>query len=208
MLTLPKLRGGAMAKFRSVRWTMITLFVGAMVLNYLSRSILGVAAPTIMAEQHISTAQYSWITGAFQITIMLQPVSGFVLDLIGLKVGFALFAGAWSLLTMAHVLATGWPTFAGLRGMLGFVEGAAQPARARVPQAARPPRLVGDRVGAFPCRPGMGHAVAVDAALPDQRAAFRHRPHRAFRLASISRCRPRLPVRARGRSMGAPARHA
>ena len=116
-----------MTKFRSVRWTIIGLFVGAMVLNYMSRSILGVAAPAIMAEQHISTAEYSWITGAFQLGIMFQAVCGYVLDLIGLKLGLALFVGAWSLLTMAHGLATGWLGFAGLRGFLGLVEGAAQP---------------------------------------------------------------------------------
>src|SRR5207302_6316621 len=105
MLTLPQ-RGRAMKKFRSVRWTIIGLFVGAMVLNYLSRSILGVAAPTIMAEQNISTEQYSWITGAFQLGIMLQPLCGLVLDVVGLKVGFALFAAACSLLTMARGIAT------------------------------------------------------------------------------------------------------
>ena len=117
-----------MGRFRSVRWTVIGLFVGATILNYLSRSILGVAAPTIMAEQHISTAQYSWITGAFQLGIMLQPLCGYALDVIGLKIGLALFVSAWSLLTMAHGLATGWLGFAGLRGCLGLVEGAAQPA--------------------------------------------------------------------------------
>ncbi len=121
-----------MGRFRSVRWTIIALFVGAMVLNYMSRSILGVAAPTIMAEQNISTAAYSWITGAFQLGIMLQPVCGYVLDVIGLKAGLALFVGAWSLLTMAHGLATGWLSFAGLRGLLGLVEGAAQPAGMKV----------------------------------------------------------------------------
>jgi ACS family hexuronate transporter-like MFS transporter len=81
-----------------------------------------------MAEQHISTAQYSWITGAFQLGIMLQPLCGYALDVIGLKIGLALFVSAWSLLTMAHGLATGWLGFAGLRGCLGLVEGAAQPA--------------------------------------------------------------------------------
>ena len=121
-----------MRQFRSVRWTIIGLFVVAMVLNYLSRSILGVAAPTIMAEQNISSAQYSWVTGAFQLGIMLQPVAGYVLDVIGLKLGLALFVGAWSLLTMAHGFATGWLGFAGLRGSLGLVEGAAQPAGMKV----------------------------------------------------------------------------
>ncbi|MBB3910935.1 MFS transporter [Sphingomonas desiccabilis] len=117
-----------MRRFPYIRWTIIGLFVGAMVINYLTRSILGVAAPAIMAEQHISSAQYSWITGAFQLGIMFQPVAGYLLDLIGLKVGFTLFVAVWSLITMGHGLATGWMGFAGLRGALGLVEGSAQPA--------------------------------------------------------------------------------
>jgi len=119
-------------KFRYVRWSIMGVFVCAMILNYLSRSILGVAAPTIMAEQGISAAQYSWVTGAFQLGIMLQPVCGYLLDAIGLKVGLILFVSAWSLLTTAHGLATGWLGFAGLRGALGLVEGSGQPAGMKV----------------------------------------------------------------------------
>jgi ACS family hexuronate transporter-like MFS transporter len=120
-----------------------------MILNYLSRSILGVAAPTIMAEQDISTAEYSWITGTFQLGIMLQPVCGYVLDVIGLKAGLALFVGAWSLLTMAHGLATGWLGFAGLRGFLGMVEGAAQPAGMKVVAQWFPARERGLAAGIY-----------------------------------------------------------
>lgn len=117
-----------MRRFRNIRWTIIGLFVVAMVINYLARSVLGVAAPAIMAEQHISAAENSWITGAFQIGIMFQPLAGYVLDVVGLKIGFTLFVTVWSLITMAHGLATGWMGFAGLRGALGLVEGSAQPA--------------------------------------------------------------------------------
>jgi len=132
-----------------VRWTVIGLFVGATILNYLSRSILGVAAPTIMAEQHISTAQYSWITGAFQLGIMFQPLCGYALDVIGLKVGLALFVSAWSLLTMAHGLAAGWLGFAGLRGCLGLVEGAAQPAGMKLVSQWFPARERGLAAGIY-----------------------------------------------------------
>lgn len=117
-----------MARFAHVRWTIIALFVLAMVINYLARSVLGVAAPAIMAEQAISSAQYSWITGAFQLGIMFQPVAGYLLDVIGLKLGFTLFVAVWSLITVGHGLASGWLGFAGLRGALGLVEGSAQPA--------------------------------------------------------------------------------
>jgi ACS family hexuronate transporter-like MFS transporter len=115
-------------RFAHIRWTIIGLFVVAMVINYLARSVLGVAAPAIMAEQHISAQQYSWITGAFQVGIMFQPVAGYILDSVGLKIGFTLFVTLWSLITMGHGLASGWLGFAGLRGALGLVEGSAQPA--------------------------------------------------------------------------------
>ena len=117
-----------MRRFSNLRWTIIGLFVVAMIINYLARSVLGVAAPAIMAEQHISAVEYSWITGAFQVGIMFQPVAGYLLDLVGLKIGFTLFVAVWSMITMAHGLATGWLGFAGLRGALGLVEGSAQPA--------------------------------------------------------------------------------
>jgi len=111
-----------------VRWAITCLFVGAMILNYLARSVLGVAAPVILAEQAISSEQYSWITSAFQIGVMFQPLAGFLLDGAGLRIGFALCLAVWSLITMGHVLAKGWLSFAGLRFTLGLAEGSAQPA--------------------------------------------------------------------------------
>ena len=110
------------------RWTIIGLLVGAMVINYLSRSVLGVAAPVILAEQKISNIEYGWITGAFQLGVMLQPAAGYFLDSVGLRVGFALCVALWSLITMAHGLVNGWFGFAALRGLLGLAEGSAQPA--------------------------------------------------------------------------------
>ena len=112
----------------NLRWTIIALFVGAMILNYLSRSVLGVAAPVILTEQGISNEQYGWITGAFQLGVMFQPLIGYLLDGAGLRIGFALCVGIWSMITMAHVFAQGWLGFAALRGALGLAEGSAQPA--------------------------------------------------------------------------------
>ena len=57
---------------------------------------------------------------AFQIAIMLQPICGYVMDTIGLKMGFAIFAVAWSFISMAHGLAATGRSF-GLRA-LGFAE--------------------------------------------------------------------------------------
>src|SRR4030095_10592681 len=113
---------------KALRWWMIGLIMLGSVINYLTRSTLGVAAQTLITDLHITTAQYSWIVGTFQIAIMLQPIAGYVLDVVGLKVGFAIFAIAWSVISMAHGLANSWQAFAGLRGLLGLAEGSANPA--------------------------------------------------------------------------------
>jgi MFS transporter, ACS family, aldohexuronate transporter len=113
---------------RAVRWWMISLLMLGAMINYLTRSTLAVAAPTILQDLAITTKQYAWIVGAFQGAIMLQPFCGYVLDTIGLKLGFGLFALAWSLITMAHGLAHNWTVLFWLRGLLGLAEGSANPA--------------------------------------------------------------------------------
>lgn len=117
----------ARRKIIGLRWLIIGMVMLGGVVNYLTRSTLSVAAPTILAQYHITNQQYSWITDAFQGAIMLQPVVGYVLDVVGLKYGVALFALAWSVICMAHGLATSWQGLAWLRGALGFAEGSANP---------------------------------------------------------------------------------
>ena len=115
-------------KIKGLRWWMIGLVMLGAVINYLTRSSLAVAAPTVLKELDISTAEYSYITAAFQGAIMLQPLCGYVLDVIGLKFGYAMFAVAWSIICMLHGFATNWQTLAVLRGLLGLAEGSANPA--------------------------------------------------------------------------------
>jgi MFS transporter, ACS family, hexuronate transporter len=117
-----------MRKLWGLRWWMMALLMVGSVINYLTRATLAVAAPTVLKDLDISTQQYSWILSAFQFAIMLQPLCGYVMDVIGLKLGFALFAISWSIVSMAHGLASNWQTLFGLRALLGFAEGSANPA--------------------------------------------------------------------------------
>lgn len=113
---------------KGLRWWMMGLLMLGSIVNYLTRSSLAVAAPTLTEQLGITAKEYSWIVGTFQGAIMLQPICGYVLDVVGLKIGFAIFAISWSLISMAHGLAHNWQMFAGLRGLLGFAEGCANPA--------------------------------------------------------------------------------
>ncbi|WP_297509482.1 MFS transporter [uncultured Caulobacter sp.] len=118
----------ALPKLRALRWWIIGLVMLGAIVNYLTRSAMGVAAPTVLKDLGVSVKEYSWITSAFQLGIMLQPACGYVLDTLGLRTGFAVFAAAWSLIAMAHGLAANWQGLAALRGLLGLAEGSAQPA--------------------------------------------------------------------------------
>jgi MFS transporter, ACS family, hexuronate transporter len=111
-----------MRKLWGLRWWMMGLLMLGSVINYLTRATLAVAAPTLLKDLSISTQEYSWVVSGFQFAIMLQPLCGYVMDVI------ALFAIVWSIVSMAHGLATNWQTLFGLRALLGFAEGSANPA--------------------------------------------------------------------------------
>jgi len=118
-----------MNKFKGMRWWMVGLVTAGLIVNYLARNTLSVAAPTMMHELNITTQQYSYVVVAWQICYaLMQPVAGFLLDTVGTKIGFAVFALAWSLACAAAALATGWQSLAFLRGVLGMAEAAGIPA--------------------------------------------------------------------------------
>jgi MFS family permease len=62
---------------------MIALLMIGSIINYLTRSTLGVAAPTILRDLHITAQQYSWIVGTFQGAIMFSLVIGALVARIG-----------------------------------------------------------------------------------------------------------------------------
>jgi len=139
---------------------MIGLIMLGSIINFLTRSTLAVAAPTMLSALHITVRQYSWIVGAFQIAIMAQPVCGYVLDVLGLKIGFAIFAAAWSLVNMAHGLAHSWQSLAWLRGLLGFSEGSANPAGMKATAEWFPAKERGIAGGIFNIGASVGSMVA------------------------------------------------
>ncbi len=149
-----------MVNFRNLRWCMIGLIMLGSILNYLTRSTLAVAADTILNDLRITAQQYSWILAAFQGTIMLQPLCGYVMDRIGLKKGFAIFAGSWSIISMAHSLAHSWPVFAFLRGLLGLAEGSANPAGMKATAEWFPAKERGLAGGVFNIGASVGSMLA------------------------------------------------
>lgn len=110
----------------ALRWWMISLITVGTIFNYLTRAMLGVAAPYLVSIG-VTEKEFAWITSFQQVGLLFQPAVGYIMDVIGLKLGFGVFALAWALITMLHGAATNWQILAGLRGLMGFAEGSAQP---------------------------------------------------------------------------------
>ena len=149
--------------WRSVplRWRLIALVTLGTILNYLARSTLSVAAPQLKTEFGMSTEDYSWVVLAFQASYtVMQTVAGGVLDALGTRLGFFLFAVGWALANMAHALATGWPSLALFRALLGASEAAAIPAGAKTVSEWFPPRERSLATSVFQMGTSVGNMIA------------------------------------------------
>lgn len=110
------------------RWMILAFIVLGTVINYIDRNALGVLAPQLKTELNFTTEQYSYVVGAFQFCYaLMQPLAGYVTDLIGLKAGYALFALVWGIAAALHGFAGNWQAMAFFRGLLGVSEAAALP---------------------------------------------------------------------------------
>jgi ACS family hexuronate transporter-like MFS transporter len=149
------------ARRPTLRWWIIGLVTLGTTLNYLARSSLSVAAPTLKTEFAMTTEQYSYVVIAFQAAYtVMQPVAGAVLDWIGTRIGFAIFAVGWALANMAHGLATGWQSLAFFRGLLGATEAAAIPGGLKVVSEWFPARERTVATGWFNIGSSMGNMIA------------------------------------------------
>ena len=116
-----------------LRWKMLALMLVGTIVIYVDRNVLGVLAPILQKELSFTTAQYSYVVSAFQLVYSFsQPVAGYLTDLIGPRVGYAVAAVIWGAAAAMHGLATGWVSMAGFRGLLGLSEAVAIPTGTKV----------------------------------------------------------------------------
>ena len=119
-----------MKSVKGFRWWIVGLICLGTIINYLARNSLAVLAPQLQTKLNFTTQEYSYIVGAFQIgyTVM-QSVCGFVLDYLGLRLGFSLFGAAWSLFNMLHAFAGGWIGLAVFSRVAWLKRGSGHPGR-------------------------------------------------------------------------------
>jgi ACS family D-galactonate transporter-like MFS transporter len=116
-----------------VRFGILALITLATMLNYVDRSVMGVAQPAIARELAITPQVMGLIFSAFSWTYALaQLPGGLLLDKLGSRLTYALSLGLWSLATMVHGLMTSVVGLFSARLALGLAEAPCFPANSRI----------------------------------------------------------------------------
>ncbi|ABS48298.1 MULTISPECIES: MFS transporter [Yersinia pseudotuberculosis complex] len=150
-----------MRKIKGLRWYMIALVTVGTILGYLTRNAIAVAAPTLQEQLHITTQQYSYIIAAYSAAYtLMQPVAGYVLDVMGTKVGYAMFAVMWAIFCMSTALASSWGGLAIARGAVGMAEAAMIPAGLKASSEWFPAKERSIAVGYFNVGSSIGGMIA------------------------------------------------
>lgn len=105
------------------RWVIVFLLFAATAISYVDRQVLTVLAPTLRDQLGISNTGYASILTAFLLAYtFMQPITGWLIDRIGTRLGFALIMGWWSFAAILHALGNGVAAFATFRFLLGVGE--------------------------------------------------------------------------------------
>ncbi len=116
-----------------VRYGMLSLVFVNVVINYLDRANLSVAASALGTDLQLSSTQLGWIFSAFGWSYaLLQIPGGLIADRFGPRVLYAFCLITWSLVTVCQGFARGFSSLFGLRLATGAFEAPSYPINNRI----------------------------------------------------------------------------
>lgn len=150
-----------MRKIPHLRWWIAFALFLAAVLNYIDRSILGMLAPTIQKDLHISDQEYASVVNWFLVAYTLAYLlSGRIVDKLGVRLSLALFVAWWSLSNALTGFAQSVRSLSIFRFMLGLGEAGGFTASPKAVSEWFPPAERGIAIGLY----GVGGAVGATLA--------------------------------------------
>jgi ACS family hexuronate transporter-like MFS transporter len=118
-----------LSRFSGFRWVICGLLLIGVTKNYMDRGILGVLNTTLQHDLGWTEIDYSNLVAAFQGAYAVGMLAtGYLLDRLGTRLGYALAMVFWSLASMATAFGSSLVSFAAFRVALGFGEAAVFPA--------------------------------------------------------------------------------
>ena len=115
------------------RWFMLSLIFVLTAINYLDRTNMAVAAPSMSAELGFSAATMGMLLSAFAWAYALMQVpGGYFLERVGPRITYTISLFLWSLFTMIMGLGNSFLSLFGIRLAIGAAESPAFPTNSRV----------------------------------------------------------------------------
>lgn len=130
-------------KATKVRLLILALITVGTMINYLDRTVISVAAPSMSAELGLNAAVMGLVFSAFSWTYAAAQIPGGIfLDRVGARITYFLSVTIWSVFTVLQGFASGLTSLLAARMGLGVAEAPCFPANSRVlavwfPQAER-----------------------------------------------------------------------
>jgi len=130
-------------------------------INYADRLALSIVSRDLRAEFHMTEQAYSYvITFFFVAYAIMYAGSGYLVDRLGTRRGFAVFVATWSVAAMLHALVRGTWSLGWARFLLGLSEPGNWPAAAKAVAEWFPPGQRALGVGIFNAGSSLGSAIA------------------------------------------------
>jgi len=149
-----------MIKLRT-KWVIAALLFLATALNYADRLALAIVSVDIRKQFNLTEQDYSHILVLFFLAYAIMYAgSGYIVDRLGTKRGFAIFILCWSLSQMAHALTMGKWSLGAFRFALGLSEPGNWPAAAKAVAEWFPPAQRALGIGIFNAGSSLGSAIA------------------------------------------------
>lgn len=148
-------------KIPKMLWVVAALLFLATALNYADRLALAIVSVDIRHDFRLAEQDYAQIlVFFFAAYAIMYAGSGYIVDRLGTKKGFALFILGWSISQMLHAFTVGKWSLAAARFSLGLSEPGNWPAAAKAVQEWFPPRHRALGVGIFNAGSSLGSALA------------------------------------------------
>jgi ACS family hexuronate transporter-like MFS transporter len=153
-------------KIPKLRWVIAGMLFLATAVNYADRLALSLVtvAADFQREVQLNDVDYSWVVAAFFLAYAIMYAgSGYIVDRLGTRRGFAFFVGFWSFAAMLHAFAWNAWSFGFCRFLLGLGEPGNWPAAAKAVSEwfSAKHRALG--VGIFNAGSSIGSALAPPA---------------------------------------------
>lgn len=143
------------------RWWILGWLLAAMMINYMDRSSLSIAAPHMIDELGLTAADIGLLGTAFSLTYaFFQLPGGWLTDRLGAKPVYVIALGFWSIATSLMAFGHHMWHFMISRILLGVFEAPVSPTSAKIVSEWFPPRERGAAVGVYDSGSKWGPAVA------------------------------------------------